>query len=220
MTTSYGQYCPIAKATEVLGERWTMLVLRELLIGSRQFNAIARGVPTMSRNLLTKRLRQLERAGLVERVDGAYELTMAGRSLRPIVFGVGDWAATWILTDPEPDELDPALLLWWAHGRLNTSVLPERRVVIEFVFVDDRRRYWVVIETVGCSLCDSDPGFGVDATITTDVDTLHRVINGREPLSLARREGRITFTGKTAIARRLPDVLKLTTLAELARQPA
>jgi DNA-binding HxlR family transcriptional regulator len=220
VTTSYGQYCPIAKATELLGERWTMLVLRELLIGSRQFNAIARGVPTMSRNLLTKRLRQLERAGLVERVDGAYELTMAGRSLRPIVFGVGDWAATWILTDPEPAELDPTLLLWWAHGRLNTSALPERRVVIEFAFVDDRRRYWMVIEPVGCSLCDTDPGFGVDATITTDVMTLHRVLNGREALSVARREDRMTFSGTTAITRRLPDMLRLTTLAELAQRPA
>lgn len=220
MTTSYGQYCPIAKATEVLGERWTMLVLRELLIGSRQFNAIARGVPTMSRNLLTKRLRQLERAGLVERVDGAYELTMAGRSLRPIVFGVGDWAATWILTDPEPAELDPTLLLWWAHGRLNTSVLPERRVVVEFVFVDDRRRFWMVIERVGCSLCDTDPGFGVDASITTDVLTLHMVLNGREPLAAAQRAGRLAFSGTPAITRRLPEVLKVTTLAELAQLPA
>lgn len=217
MVATYGQYCPIAKATEVLGERWTMLVLRELLIGSHQFNVIARGVPGMSRSLLSKRLRQLERAELVERIDGGYHLTAAGAALRPIVFGVGDWAASWILTDPQPDELDPELLLWWSHGRLDTSSLPDRRVVIEFAFTDDPRRFWIVVERIGNSLCTQHPGFAVDATVSTDVLTLHRVFNGREPLRAALRAERMTFTGDRAIVRRLPDVFNLATLADLAR---
>lgn len=138
MSKSYGQYCPIAKAVEVLGERWSVLVVCELLIGSTQFNEIARGLPTMSRTLLAKRLRQLEAAGLVERLDGSYHLTPAGEDLCPLVFGFGVWAEQWILEDPTVEELDPQLLLWWVHGPLDTDSLPDRRVVLEFEFTEVR----------------------------------------------------------------------------------
>lgn len=218
----YGQYCPISKAVEILGERWSMLVVRELLIGSRRFNDIARGVPGMSRTMLSKRLRQLETAGLVERVDGGYELTAAGAELQPIVFGMGEWAERWILTDPTDEEFDPDLLMWWAHSRLDTSPLPERRCVLEFRLTDDPRRYWVVSEHVGCSVCYFDPGFEVDGVVTTDLRTLHRMWQGRETPRKAVREGRVELSGQPALVRRLPQVLELRPLTEMgadARHP-
>jgi DNA-binding HxlR family transcriptional regulator len=216
MGTSYGQYCPIAKATELLGERWTVLVVRELLIGSHHFNDVARGLPTMSRTLLAKRLRELVRAGIVEQRPDGYHLTPAGEALRPIVFGVGEWAATWILTDPRPDELDPVLLLWWAHGTFDRTPLPERRVVVSIALRDDPRRFWLVFETDSNSLCYNDPGFDVDATVTTDLLTLHRVFHGREPLASARRAERLTITGRREITRHIPAVLTVPSMAERA----
>ncbi len=206
---SYGQYCPIAKAVEVLGERWSLLVVRELLIGSHAFNDIARGLPTMSRTMLSKRLRELEAAGVVERLDGEYQLTPAGQALRPVVFGLGDWCATWLLQDPLAEECDPDVIMWWGHARLNTSPLPDRRVVLRFVLSDQRRQYWVVVEDMGSSVCLHDPGYEVDATITTDVVTLNRIWYRREPVGAAVRDGRLTFEGPSAITRRLPEVLEI-----------
>jgi DNA-binding HxlR family transcriptional regulator len=206
---TYGQYCPIAKAVEVLGERWSMLVVRELLIGSRHFNDIARGLPMMSRTMLSKRLRQLDAAGLVERVDGGYRLSPAGEELRGLVFGLGDWGARWLLADPLGEECDIEVLMWWAHCRLDTSPLPDRRVVIHFVFQGERRRFWVVVEEVGNSVCLSDPGFDVDAVVTSDAVTMHRVWYERETVADAVRDGRMTFGGPPAVTRVLPQVLTL-----------
>ncbi len=205
----YGQYCPIAKAAEVLGERWSLLVVRELLIGSHTFNDLARGLPTMSRTMLSKRLRELDAAGIVERLDGEYHLTPAGQALRPLVFGLGDWCARWLLEDPLAEECDPDVIMWWGHGRLNTAPLPDRRVVLQFVLTDHRRQYWVVVEDMGCSVCLNDPGYEVDATITTDALTLYRVWYEREPLAAAIKDGRIRFDGPSAITRRLPEVLAI-----------
>ena len=89
----YGQYCPISRALDVLGERWTMIIIRDLLVGTTRFNDLARGLPGLSRTLLSKRLRQLEQAKLVERIDGQYFLTEMGRDLEPVVFGLGSWGA-------------------------------------------------------------------------------------------------------------------------------
>jgi len=207
---SYGQYCPIAKASEVLGERWSVLVMRELLIGSRKFNDIARGLPEMSRTLLTKRLRQFEEVGLLERFDGEYQLTPAGEDLRPIVFGLGDWTARWMLTDPDPEELDSEKAMWWGHSRIDTAPLPERRVVIEFRFSDDERRYWIVVEPeVGPSVCLSDPGYEIDVTVETDVATLCTLWQGRGTVAGAQRDGRMTFDGPRALTRVMPQVLAI-----------
>lgn len=122
---SYGQYCPISRAVEVLGERWALLIVRDLLCGHSRFNDLARGNPGLSRSLLAKRLRQLERAGVVERVEGGYHLTAAGLDLRAVVFGLGEWGARWQFGEPRGDELDPELLLWWAHDRLDFVVMAD-----------------------------------------------------------------------------------------------
>ncbi len=214
--SEYHQYCPIAKAVEVVGERWSLLIVREMLVGARRFNEIARGLPGISRTLLSSRLRQMERAGLIERRNSGYALSPAGEDLAPLVFGLGAWAQTWILGDPEPEELDPTLLIWWGHSRLHTDLLPKERTVLEFRFVDHQNRYWLLVEPSGTSICEYDPGFGIEAVITTDLFTLHRVWNGREEFRAALRADRIHLEGDRATVRQLPRVLSITTLGEMA----
>jgi DNA-binding HxlR family transcriptional regulator len=213
----YGQYCPISRALDLLGERWTMLVVRDLLVGATRFNELARGLPDLSRSLLSRRLRQLEAAGIVERLDGEYLLTPAGKALEPIVFGLGEWGAEWTFGDPDEEELDAQLLVWWMHTRLDTSHLPGRRNVIQIRFTDDPRRFWIVIESGTPSVCLVDPGYEVDVAVVSDVATLYRVWLGRLPLRDAIRAGRVTFEGPAALVRRMPDVMQLSPVAEIVR---
>lgn len=213
--TGYGQYCPISRALDLLGERWSLLIVRDLLVGTTRFNDLARGLPRLSRSLLTKRLRQFERAGLVERVGSQYLLTESGRELEPIVFGLGTWGARWTFGDPDPDELDAQLLVWWMHTRLDTSALPGKRQVFQIRFTDDRRLFWIVIEAGEPSVCLADPGFEVDVTITSDVGTLYQVWVGRLPVKDAVRSGRLRFAGPGALTRRMPAVLQRSPIAEI-----
>ncbi len=213
--SGYGQYCPISRALDVLGERWSLLIVRDMLVGTTRFNDLARGLPRLSRSLLTKRLRQFERAGLVERIGTEYLLTEAGRGLEPIVFGLGEWGARWMFGDPDPDELDAQVLVWWMHTRLDASVLPGRRQVLHIRFTDDRRVFWIVIESGDPSVCMSDPGFEVDVTITSDVSSLYQVWLGRLPLKDAVRAGRLEFSGPSTFTRKMPTVLRLSPVASL-----
>jgi len=211
--TGYGQYCPIARAVDVLGERWSLLILRDMLVGANRFNELARGLPGLSRSLLTKRLREFERTGIVEHIGDEYRLTDAGSDLRPIVFGLGEWGAKWAFGDPEPDELDAELLVWWMHTRIDTSALPDRRTVLHLRFSDDKRRFWLVIESGTPSVCLTDPGFDVDVTIASDVGSLYEIWLGRLPIKEATRSGRISFDGPVALTRHMPQVLKLSPVA-------
>jgi DNA-binding HxlR family transcriptional regulator len=213
----YGQYCPIARALDVLGERWSLLILRDMLVGTTRFNDLCRGLPGLSRSLLTKRLRQFERAGIVERLGNEYLLTDAGRALEPIVFGIGEWGAHWTFGDPTPDQLDPDLLVWWMHKRLDTSQFPGKRQVLHIRFTDDPSLYWIVIERGVPSVCLTEPGFEVDVTVSSDLATLHEVWLGRLPLKDALRTGRLQFLGPTALTRRMPSVFRLSHVAELVR---
>jgi len=210
----YGQYCPITRAVEVLGERWTLLIVRDMLVGTTRFNDLARCEPRLSRSLLTKRLRQLERAGIVERREGESLLTDAGRALEPVVFGLGAWGADWTFGDPEPEELDAELLVWWMHRRLDTSDLPGQRSIFHIRFTDDPRPFWIVVERGDPSVCLTDPGFEVDVTITSDLSTLYQVWMGRLPLRQAMRDDRLSFIGATALTRRMPAVFQLSPIAE------
>jgi DNA-binding HxlR family transcriptional regulator len=183
--SGYGQFCPVAKASEILAERWTPLVLRELLCGSHRFSDLCRGVPLMSRSLLAKRLKELERAGVVERrhVPGReaaeYYLSPAGEELRPVIEGLGNWAQRWILFDLDERDLDPSLLMWDIRRGLNRAALPERRVVVGFDFPEvkgPRRRWWLLAGgTDGdADLCMTDPGFEVDLSVTVSLRNLTR----------------------------------------------
>lgn len=209
----YGQYCPITRAVEVLGERWSLLLVRDLLCGTTRFNDLARGLPGLSRTLLSKRLRQLVRAGIVDHVGDEYLLTSAGQELKPLVFGFGEWGARWQFGDPRASEMDPQLLMWWVHRRIDYSGLPDRRLVFEFRFTDRRERFWIVRDAAGPSICTFDPGFGVDAVVTSDLSTLYRVWLGRIALRTALRDGGVAIEGLPAIARKLPAALELSPIA-------
>jgi DNA-binding HxlR family transcriptional regulator len=212
--SEFGQYCPITRALEIVGERWTLLIVRDMLVGTTRFSDLARGLPGLSRSLLTKRLRQLERAGVVERLDGEYLLTDAGRDLEAIVFGLGAWGSKWVFGEPRDTELDAELLVWWMHTRLNTSELPDRRNVLHIRFTDDLRQFWLVIEAGDTSVCLTDPGYEIDVTVTSDVGSLYQVWLGRIPIRQALKQGTVTFDGQSALTRRMPAVLQLSPISD------
>ena len=208
----YAQYCPIVRAIEVLGERWTLFIVRDMLTGSSRFNEIARGLPGLSRALLSQRLRQMVAAGLVVRTDDGYALTEAGEDLRPVVFGLAEWGARHAFGDPHPEELDPEVLMWWFRGRIDTSEI-DRRTVVQISFTDQRRLFWLVLEPQDASVCYADPGFEVDAVLTSDLATLYRVWNGRIDLLEAMRQGLLELQGPRHIVQGLPRWFELSPVA-------
>ena len=213
---TYAQYCPIVRAVEVLGERWTLLIVREMLTGSRRFNELSRGLPGLSRALLSRRLRQLVAAGLVRRSDDGYDLTPSGEDLRPLVFGLADWGARHAFGDPRPEELDPETLMWWFHGRVDTSEV-ERRAVVQVEIPDRARRFWLVIEPDDASVCYADPGFEIDAVLRSDLATLYRMWEGEIDLLDAVKAGSIELSGPRWIVRGLPRWLQLSPVAPIVR---
>jgi DNA-binding HxlR family transcriptional regulator len=174
MEGGYGQFCPIAKASEVLATRWTPLILRELMADVRTFNDIHRGVPLISRAVLTARLRELEHHGVIERrarADGGgheYWLTPAGDAFRPVVSELGHWGLVHARDSLRPDDLDPTLLLWGFRKRAIRDALPDRRVVVRFEFSGvpaNRTKFrilWLLLERSGVDICAKDPGYPVD----------------------------------------------------------
>jgi DNA-binding HxlR family transcriptional regulator len=213
---TYAQYCPIVRAVEVLGERWTLLIVREMLNGGKRFNELSRGLPGLSRALLSRRLWQLTAAGLVRRTGDGYELTQAGEDLRPLVFGLAEWGARHAFGDPRPEELDPEVLMWWFHGRIDTSEL-HRRAVIQIEIADRGRRFWLVLEPGDASVCYADPGFDVDALLRSDLATLYRMWGGEVELLDAVKAGSIELTGPRWIKRGLPGWLQLSPVAPYVR---
>ncbi len=217
-TTAYRQYCPISRALDVLGDRWSLLIMRDLIVGTTRFNDLARGLPSLSRSLLVKRLRQLERAGVLEHVDGRYLLTEAGRDLEPVIFALARWGAQWSFEDPHPDELDAELLVWWLHSRLDTSDLPGPRHVLHLCFSDDLRQYWIVVERGVASVCRHDPGLGVNLTLSSDVSTLYQVWLGRMPVRRALDCGALRAEGLSEWTQRLPTILGLSPVAPIVAE--
>jgi DNA-binding HxlR family transcriptional regulator len=217
----YGQFCPITRALEILGDRWTLLVVRDLLIGSTRFNELARGLPGLSRALLSKRLDQLERAGLVVHVaSGEYRPTPACQELMPLLFGLAEWGARWAFDDPRPDELDPMPLMWWMRSRIDPQRFDADRVVLH-VHVPDargRRRFWFVVQPHDVSLCFTDPGFDVDVTVEGSLSVLYLVWEGAVDLTAARRTGRLTVTGRREAVQRLPEAWQFSPVAPWVRR--
>ena len=174
-TSSYGQFCPVSMAAEVLCSRWTVVLLRELLCGSTRFNDLRRGLPRMSPTLLSKRLKELELSGVIRTVPAAsggfeYHLTEAGEELRPIVLGIGFWGQRWVESRLSLRNLDPTLLMWDMRRNLSTDPLPPRRCTIQFLYPEltpTQRNYWLVIESGQVDLCHVDPGFEIDLLVTS-----------------------------------------------------
>ncbi|MDQ1510903.1 MAG: hypothetical protein QOG50_2747 [Actinomycetota bacterium] len=211
----YGQYCPISRSAEVLGDRWTLHIVRDLLTGTSRFNELVRGNPGISRAVLSRRLDQLERAGVIaHEPNGSYQLTAAGRDLQPVVFGLAEWGARWAFGEPDPDELDPDLLLWWLHRRLDARALPGPRFVIHVHFRDDPKRYWIVVEDEA-SLCLTDPGFEVDITIHAELSTLYRTYLGHQTLGEAFGDGQLDLSGSNAATRSFIDAFQSSPVAAI-----
>jgi DNA-binding HxlR family transcriptional regulator len=209
---NYGQFCPIARGSEILAERWTPIILRNILQGCRTFNEIAAGAPGLSRALLTRRLRELQHAGVIQirpKPDGhgsLYEPTAAGRDLMPVLVALGGWAERW--TQLTTKHADPEVVLWsWCQEFLRRDLLPDRRVVVrfDFLFGGRKARGWLLIERREAELCRVDPGFGDDLVVTiTDPLIFAHWHMGRVDWAAGLRSGGIQVSGPPALSRALP----------------
>jgi DNA-binding HxlR family transcriptional regulator len=205
----YGNFCPVALGSEVLADRWTPLIVRELILGSTRFNDIARGLPGISRTLLTQRLRHLERKGVIERGPAGrgseYRLTDAGRDLEPVLLGFGRWAVQWLYDDLDPADVDAITLTWWMHRRVDTERLPDRRVVLELEHTEPEHVFvWMVFERREASVCIQPPGFDVDVIVRCTTPDLAAVFSGTDTWPHAVASGSIVVQGLPAVARQLP----------------
>ncbi len=221
----YGQFCPLALASEIVGERWTPLVLRELMLGAQRFNDIHRGVPRMSPSLLSQRLRTLEAAGIIERQRAAgrtlYVLTEAGAELVPTIESLALWSRQWLPATLSADRADPDLVMWDMHRRMALEEMPEGRTVIQFEFTDQpqaRRLRWIVGERSGAELCITDPGLDVDLYVETDSKTITWVWYGDIPLRHALDGGLIELHGPPSLCKAFPSWLQLNLLAGVPRR--
>jgi DNA-binding HxlR family transcriptional regulator len=221
--STYGQFCPIAKAMELLDERWTLLVVSELLRGSVHFNDLRRGLPKMSPALLSKRLKSLTRAGVVERIEtdgrSSYALTPCGQELGGVVGALGAWGIRWIGELGDAD-LDPHLLMWDIRRTIPVDAWPRARTVLEFnLFGVDRRaaHWWLMVSEGVPDVCDFDPGFDVTATVETSLLTLTQIWRGDVSWSRALRDGGVTIHGPGDARRAVPSWLGQSLAAEVPR---
>jgi len=223
--SGYGQFCPVSQALEVVGERWTLLIVRELLCDNYRFNELLNGLPLISRSLLSQRLKSLEEAAIVERRerDGGgveYRLTKAGRELEPIVMGLGAWARRWVEHRLSPDDLDPVLMMWDLRRRLDAKRLPSRQTVVQFWFRDQPAkvsRYWLCVEGPEVELCFTNPGFEVALTVETKLRTMVEVWLGDRDVDEALRTKAIELKGDPKLTRAFPSWLLLSSFADISR---
>ena len=220
---SYGQFCPVAKAMEVLDERWTLLIVRELLLGSTRFNELRRGVPKMSPALLSKRLRSLERAGVVRRTDeggrSSYTLTPSGQELKPIVDTLGAWGVRWV-GQLGSEDLDPHLLFWDMRRTVPLERWPRSRTVVAFSFDDvvgKAREWWLCVNGDEVDVCDYDPGYDVAATVATSLRTLTGIWRGDLSWPQALREGVVRVDAPAVVRRQVPEWIGQSLLSAVAR---
>jgi DNA-binding HxlR family transcriptional regulator len=225
--SSYGQFCPVAMGAEIFAERWTPLILRELLAGSHRFNDLHRGLPRISRNLLTQRLHSLQKSGIIEQRDAAsghgheYRLTESGRELGVVIESLGTWGYRWASKDLTDEHLDPDFLMWALRRMIRVDALPEMRVVCLFRFREYRDRfYWLVLQRPEADLCLSDPGYEVSLEIDAEVAALARVYLGHVALLQAMRAGDIEVHGAPRHRNALASWLGVTHFASSSKEVA
>jgi DNA-binding HxlR family transcriptional regulator len=210
----YGQFCPVAKSSELLCEKWVPLIVMQLMLGSSRYNDIHRGVPLISPALLSKRLRQLEAAGVVDRHrlgrGSDYTLTEAGWELYPIIEAMGVWGQRWARSRYTADELDPALLMWDMRRMLQPVGLAAQRTVVEFRFSGapaGKSAYWLVVDGSlenGIDLCLVDPGHPVDLRVRADLRGLTQVWMGDQSMRDAMKSGAVTLDGTPRLVKAFP----------------
>jgi len=220
---SYGQFCPVAMAAEILCTRWTVVVLRELIAGSSRFNDLRRGVPRMSPALLSQRLKNLEQAGVISRVKTSesgvfeYQLTRSGRDLQPIIESFGIWGQRWVEKQTTLQNLDPQLLMWDMRRNLNPTPMPKRRSTIQFLYpeVPTPRGTWWLIVSPGkdVDLCSVDPGFEVDLYVSSDLKTMTAIWMGLESVRKALHSRHVKLVGDRHLAATMQTWLGLSPFA-------
>ncbi|HEX2294194.1 MAG TPA: winged helix-turn-helix transcriptional regulator [Actinomycetota bacterium] len=214
--TSRDQYCPVYRSLDLVGDRWSLLVVREILRGVTRFNELGRSLPGISRSTLVQRLRHLEKERIVHRRSAAdapaaeYELTDAGRDLVGVIESLNDWGTRWLIPDARPSEVDPDGLMLWIGRHVILGELPARRVVLRFELRGrSRRRFWLVLRRGEASLCPEHPGFPEDVFISAPTADLYRLMVGRTSLTQAIEDGIVTVEGPPALVRSLPRWLHL-----------
>ncbi len=221
ITESYRQFCPVAMAAEIVCTRWTPLILRELVSGSTRFNDLKRGLPRISPTLLSKRLKQLEQAGVIERLRSAgdiveYRLTAAGEELKSVVFGLGLWGQRWIEAQSSLKNLDPSLLMWDMRRNLDPTPIPPRRCVIQIVYPelkDGQRNWWLIVDGGKTDLCSVDPGFDVDLYVSTDLRTMTAIWMGLTNVKAEVDGGKLHLTGDDHVKKSMQQWLGLSPFA-------
>lgn len=225
---SYKQFCPVAMASEILCTRWTIVLLRELVIGSTRFNDLRRGVPRMSPALLSKRLKDLEESGIISRspVEGEpdvheYLLTPAGNELKNVIEAIGTWGQRWVETKPSLENLDPQLLMWDMRRNLNIDPLPKKKNIIQFIYNDlpkAQKNWWLIVFPENkVDLCSIDPGFDVDLYVSADLKTMTEIWMGLNTVNLATDEGKLFLTGNPKIESSMQKWLGLSPFATIKK---
>ena len=221
--TDYGQFCPVAKATEVIGERWTLLILRELILGTHRFNDFQRALSRISPSLLTKRLKSLEQAGIIvrkklqDRRGYEYYLTPAGKQLSPIIEHLAVWGMRWARGQLTDQELDVEFLMREIQRRLNREALPDGETVLCFIFDElaEFKSWWLLIDEDGVDLCTENPGKDVTLYINTTVRTMVEIWEGTLDLKIARHKELLKVMGDRRIANTLPEWLGICLYADI-----
>jgi DNA-binding HxlR family transcriptional regulator len=210
--TRYTDYCPISIGVDVIGDRWTPLIIRELTIGSTGFNEIHRGIPRVSRTLLAQRLRVLERRGLVMREagergrSGRYALTPAGEALSPIIWELGHWAATWMFSDPTEENCDALSLMWRMQQHADLTKLPPTRTVVHLVLTGvGGAEGWLEMDRDGMTVCKDDQGHDVDLAVEADTGQMYRWLMGMVPFRELIAAGHVRLLGPSRLARGFPS---------------
>lgn len=218
----YGQFCPLAQSVQLLCERWTLLVVRELIAGSTRFNELHRGVPLMSPTLLSTRLKQLAQSGVISiegtRGDYTYKLTQAGRELQSVIELLGAWGHRWVRSNLDNDDLDVGLLMWDIRRSIDPEIFPSHRVVVQFEYPDapeGSRDWWLVSEHQEIDLCFNNPGYEVDISICSSVKAMTRVWVCDQTFDEAVKTGGIKLMGDSQLKKVLQKWLRTSPLSKL-----
>jgi DNA-binding HxlR family transcriptional regulator len=221
----YGRFCPVSLATDVLADKWTPLVVREMVLGNTRFNDIARALPGISRSLLVQRLHHLERKGVLQTWPSPagrgkeYHLTPAGKDLERVLDAMGRWAVEWLYDEIHPGEVDPVTLTWWMHRRVDTGNLPTVRVVLELRHTaPDPQVIWMVLDRGEASVCIQHPGFETDVCLRTSTPALGEVFAGARTWQQALRSGELDVTGPSHLVKALPTWFLWSPWAEATRE--
>lgn len=207
----YDRYCPISMGSDVIADRWTPLIVRELVLGNTRFNDIARGLPGISRSLLVRRLGHLERTGVIERwpsptgKGSEYLLTSAGRDLERVLMELGRWSVQWLYQELRPRDIDAVTLMWWMHRLVVPDELPTGRVVVEFAHTEPvRTTIWLVVDRREVSVCMQHPGYESDLVVTCPTPVLSGVFSGVADWDREVANGSLQLAGPPRLARALP----------------